>query len=212
MRRRHVAPFISQRSLVMTPLRLRMIEDMRIRNLTQRTQPTYVERVPRVARHFGKSPELLGPAEIRSWRLHLAENKGLAASSIAVTVAALRFLYTVTLRQPWVVEDDIPTGRRPQKLPSVLSPEEVAAFLDAVENQRYRLILTVCYAAGLRVSEAVRLKPAAIASGRMVIRGEAGKGRKDSHVILSTRLLSILRGYWGAPHPKEWLLPAAAPR
>ena len=91
----------------------------------------------------------------------------------------MRFLYTVTLRQPWVVEDDIPTGRRPQKLPNVLSPEEVAAFLDAVENQRYRAILAVCYAAGLRVSEAVRLKPAAIDSRRMVIRVEAGKGRKD---------------------------------
>src|SRR5271166_3801536 len=74
MRRRHVAPFISQRSLVMTPLRLRMIEDMRIRNLSQRTQTTYVEQVARFARHFGKSPELLGPAEIRSWRLHLAQN------------------------------------------------------------------------------------------------------------------------------------------
>src|SRR6476619_7105561 len=85
MRRRHVAPFISQRSLVMTPLRLRMIEDMRTRNLSQRTQATYVEQVARFARHFGKSPELLGPAEIRSWRLHLAENKRLAASSISVT-------------------------------------------------------------------------------------------------------------------------------
>src|ERR1700738_285535 len=165
MRRRHVAPFISQRSLVMTPLRLRMIEDMRIRNLSQRTQTTYVEQVARFARHFGKSPELLGPAEIRSWRLHLAENKRLAASSISVTVAALRFLYTVTLRQPWVVEDEIPTGRRPQKLPNVLSPEEVAAFLDAVENQQYRVILTVCYAAGLRVSDAVRLKPAQSTAG-----------------------------------------------
>jgi integrase/recombinase XerD len=102
----------------MTPLRLRMIEDMRIRNLSQRTQTTYVEQVARFARHFGKSPELLGPAEIRSWRLHLAENKRLAASSISVTVAALRFLYTVTLRQPWGVEDEIPTGRRPQKLPT----------------------------------------------------------------------------------------------
>ena len=177
----------------MTPLRLRMIEDMRIRNLSQRTQTTYVEQVARFARHFGKSPELLGPADIRTWRLHLTEDKRLAASSISVAVAALRFLYTVTLRQPWVVEDDIPTGRRPQKLPNVLSPEEVAVFLDAVENQRDRVILTVCYAAGLRVSEAVRLKPAAIDSRRMVIRVEAGKGVKDRYVMLSPRLLDILR-------------------
>jgi integrase/recombinase XerD len=195
----------------MTPLRLRMIEDMRIRNLSQRTQTTYVEQVARFARHFGKSPELLGPAEIRSWRLHLAENKRLAASSISVTVAALRFLYTVTLKQPWVVEDDIPTGRRPQKLPNVLSPEEVAAFLHAVENQRYRVILTVCYAAGLRVSEAVRLKPAAIDSRRMVIRVEAGKGRKDRYVMLSSRLLGILRDYWQTAHPREWLFPGERP-
>src|SRR6202165_1107998 len=180
MRRRHVAPLISQRSLVMTPLRLRMIEDMRIRNLSQRTQTTYVEQVARFARHFGKSPELLGPAEIRSWRLHLTENKRLAASSISVTVAALRFLYTVTLKQPWVVEDDIPTGRRPQKLPNVLSPEEVAAFLGAVENQRYRVILTVCYAAGLRVSEAVRLKPAAIDSRRMASAWRQAKAAKTA--------------------------------
>src|ERR1700731_1003627 len=211
MRRRHVAPFISQRSLVMTPLRLRMIEDMRIRNFSQRTQTTYVEQVARFARHFGKSPELLGPAEIRSWRLHLAENKRLGARSISVTVAALGFLYTVTLRQPWVVEDEIPTGRRPQKLPNVLSPEEVAAFLDAVENQQYRVILTVCYAAGLRVSEAVRLKPAAIDSRRMVIRVEAGKGRKDRYVMLSPRLLGILRDYWETAHPREWLFPGERP-
>jgi len=102
-------------------------------------------------------------------------------------------LYTVTLRQPWVVEDEIPTGRRPQKLPNVLSPEEVAAFLDAVENQQYRVILTVCYAAGLRVSEAVRLKPAAIDSRRMVIRVEAGKGREDRYVMLSPRLCQLSR-------------------
>ena len=200
----------------MTPLRLRMIEDMRIRNLSQRTQTTYIEQVARFARHFGKSPELLGPAEIRSWRLHLAENKRLAASSISVTVAALRFLYAVTLRQPWVVEDEIPTGRRPQKLPNVLSPEEVAAFLDAVENQQYRVILTVCYAAGLRVSEAVRLKPAAIDSRRMVIRVE-GRQRPErplrdalaqavehSPGLLgdgpSERLALPRRAAWGADH------------
>src|SRR5258708_191505 len=211
MHRRHVALFISQRSLVMTPLRLRMIEDMRIRNLSPPTQKAYIEQVPRFARHFGQSPELLGPPEIRTWRLHLAVDKQLAASSISVAVAALRFLYTVTLRQSWNVDDDIPTGRSPRKLPNVLSPEEVAAFLEAVENRRDRVILTVCYAAGLRISEAVRLKPAAIDSRRMVIRVEAGKGGKDRYVMLSPRLLSILRDYWKAAHPKEWLFPVERP-
>jgi len=195
----------------MTPLRLRMIEDMRIRNLSPPTQKAYIEQVARFARHFGQSPELLGPPEIRTWRLHLAVDKQLAASSISVAVAALRFLYTVTLRQSWNVEHDIPTGKSPRKLPNVLSPEEVAAFLEAVENRRDRVILTVCYAAGLRITEAVRLKPAAIDSRRMVIRVEAGKGGKDRYVMLSPRLLGILRDYWKAAHPKEWLFPGERP-
>jgi integrase/recombinase XerD len=191
----------------MTPLRRRMIEDMQIRNLASRTQVSYVEQVDRFARHFGKSPERLGPLEIRAWQLHLAQDKRLAASSIAVAVAALRFLYTVTLRQEWTIKDDIPTGRHPRQLPDVLSPGEVGAFLAAVKSPKQRMILTVCYAAGLRVSEAVRLKPAAIDSQRMVIRVEAGKGQKDRYVMLSPRLLELLREYWKTARPKEWLFP-----
>jgi len=154
----------------MTPLRLRMIEDMQIRNLAPQTQATYIDQIARFARHFGRSPELLGPPEVRAWQLYLAREKRLAASSISVAVAALRFLYTVTLRRTWAVEDDIPTVRQPRKLPEVLSPEEVRTFLQAVSSLKHRVILTVCYAAGLRVSEAVRLKATAIDSPRMVIR------------------------------------------
>jgi len=194
-----------------TPLRRRMIEDMQIRNLAPRTQITYVEQVDRFARHFRKSPERLGPPEIRAWQIHLAQDKRLAASSISVAVAALRFLYTVTLRQEWTIKDDIPTCRQPRQLPEVLSPKEVATFLDAVKTLKQRVILTVCYAAGLRVSEAVRLKPTAIDSRRMVIRVEAGKGRKDRYVMLSPRLLDILRDYWNRTHPGEWLFPGDLP-
>jgi integrase/recombinase XerD len=142
-----------------------------------------------------KSPERLGPAEIRAWQLNLAQDKRLAASSIAVTVAALRFLYTVTLRWPWSFKEDIPGCRQSQPLPEVLSPEEVAAFLAAVKTLKQRVILTVCYAAGLPVSEAIASKPAAIDGQRMVIRVEAGKGRKDRYVMLPLRLLDILRDY-----------------
>ncbi len=195
----------------MTPLRRRMIEDMQIRNLAPRTQTTYVEQVDRFARHFRKSPERLGPPEIRAWQIYLAQDKRLAASSISVAVAALRFLYTVTLRQEWTIKDDIPTCRQPHTLPEVLSPKEVATFLDAVKTLKQRVILTVCYAAGLRVSEAVRLKPTAIDSRRMVIRVEAGKGRKDRYVMLSPRLLDILRDYWNRTHPGEWLFPGDLP-
>jgi site-specific recombinase XerD len=188
-----------------------MIEDMQIRNLAPRTQITYVEQVDRFARHFRKSPERLGLPEIRAWQIHLAQEKRLAASSISVAVAALRFLYTVTLRQEWTIQNDIPSCRQPHQLPEVLSPTEVAAFLEAVKTLKQRVILTVCYAAGLRVTEAVRLKPTAIDSRRMVIRVEAGKGRKDRYVMLSPRLLAILRDYWSRAHPGEWLFPGDRP-
>ena len=195
----------------MTPLRLRMIEDMQIRNLAPLTQSAYLLQVSLFARHFGQSPERLGREDIRAYRLYLAQDKHLAASSISVAVAALRFFYTVTLKQAWTVDADIPTCRLPQKLPQVLSQKEVGQFLDAVESLKHRVILTICYAAGLRVSEAVRLKPASIDSRRMVIRVEEGKGRKDRYVMLSPKLLDILRDYWKATRPTEWLFPGDRP-
>jgi site-specific recombinase XerD len=210
MRRRHVALSVSQ-ELSMSPLRRRMIEDMQIRNLTLNTQRVYVEQVVRFTRRFRKSPEHLGPAEIRTYLLYLANDKRLAASSIIVTVSALRFFYTVTLKRPWVVEDDIPAGKQAKKLPVVLSQDEVARFLAAIGNLKHRVILTVCYATGLRISEAVRLTPGAIDSKRMVIRVEQGKGRKDRYVMLPPRLLDVLRDYWQRTHPGAWLFPGDRP-
>jgi site-specific recombinase XerD len=195
----------------MSPLRRRMIEDMRIRNLTPNTQRVYVANVFRFACHFRRSPDRLGPPEIRSYLLHLTRERRLAASSIIVTVSALRFFYTVTLKRPWVVEDDIPAGRQAKKLPVVLSKEEVARFLGAVDNLKHRMVLTVCYATGLRISEAIRLRPAAIDSKRMVIRVEQGKGRKDRYVMLPPTLLDMLRNYWKRTHPGEWLFPGRSP-
>lgn len=195
----------------MSPLRRRLIDDMQIRNLTPNTQRVYVAQVARFAGYFGKSPELLGPAEIRTYLIHLTQERRLAASSIIVTVSALRFFFTVTLKRPWVVEDDIPAGRQAKKLPVVLSQDEVARFLSAVDNLKHRVILTVCYATGLRISEAVRLKPAAIDSKRMVIRVEQGKGRKDRYVMLPPKLLGMLRDYWKQTRPEEWLFPGRYP-
>jgi integrase/recombinase XerD len=195
----------------MSPLRRRMIEDMQIRNLTPNTQRVYVEQVVRFARYFRKSPEHLGPAEIRAYLLHLAQDRHLSASSIIVTVSALRVFYPVTLKRPWVVKDDIPAGRQAKKLPVVLSQDEVARFLGAVDNLKHRMILTVCYATGLRISEAVRLKPAAIDSQRMVIGVDQGKGRKDRYVMLPPKLLAMLRDYWKRTHPGEWLFPGDRP-
>jgi len=195
----------------MSPLRRRMIEDMQIRNLTPNTQRVYVAQVVHFACHFRKSPDLLGPPEIRTWLIHLTRERRLAASSIIVTVSALRFFYMVTLKRPWVVEDDIPAGHQGRKLPVVLSKAEVARFLGAVDNLKHRMVLTVCYATGLRISEAVRLTPAAIDSKRMVIRVEQGKGRKDRYVMLPPTLLDMLRDYWKRTHPGEWLFPGRSP-
>ena len=195
----------------MTPLRQRMIEDMQIRNLTMNTQRAYCGYVSLFARHFRKSPELLGPEDIRTYRLHLVQDRHLASSSISVAVSAIRFLYKITLKREWDLDDIIPTCRQQHKLPVVLSPREVASFLDAVESQKHRVILTVCYAAGLRISEAVHLRSAAIDSQRMVIRVEQGKGRKDRYVMLSPMLLDMLRCYWRTARPKEWLFPGDLP-
>src|SRR5271166_1959003 len=114
----------------MTPLRQRMIEDMQIRNLTPHTQTAYLQYVSQFARHFRKSPELLGPTEIRAFQLHLATDKKLAASSIGVAVAAIRFLYNVTLQRGWNVDDVVPTCRRPQTLPVVMSPASALTRTD----------------------------------------------------------------------------------
>src|SRR6202034_3691557 len=127
--------------LPMNPLRRHMIDEMQIRNLTPNTQRAYIEQVARFARHFGKSPEHLGPAEIRMYLLPLVKEKHLAASSIIVAVSALRFLYTVTLKRPWVIEDIIPAGKQARKLPVVMSREEVARFLAGIDNLKHRVIL-----------------------------------------------------------------------
>jgi integrase/recombinase XerD len=195
----------------MTPLRQRMIEDMRIRNLSPHTQAAYVQQVSRFARYFGRSPAQLCPEDIRTYQVHLTEEKKLAPGSILIAVSAIRFLYKVTLKKDWALDEAIPTCKKPQKLPTILSPEEVLQFLDCVHSIKHRAILTVCYAAGLRISEAIQLKPAAIDSKRMVIRVEQGKGQKDRYVMLSPKLLDILRGYWRASRPQEWLFPGDRP-
>ena len=189
-----------------TPLRQRMTEDMQVRNLARNTQTSYVQQVSLFARHFNKSPELLGPEDIRTYQVYLTNERKLAPGSVVIAVSALRFLYKVSLKKDWSFEDLIPAPKKPQKLPVVLSPEEVLQFLGCVGNTKQRAILTTCYAAGLRISEAVHLKPTDIDSQRMVIRVEQGKGQKDRYVMLSPKLLETLRTYWRAVRPQGgWL-------
>ena len=147
------------------------------------------------------------PEEIRAYKLYLTNERKLAPSSILVAVAALRFLYKVTLQKDWPWEQTIPTPKKPQTLPIVLSPEEVLQFLGCVPSLKHRTILMSCYAAGLRLSEAIRLKVTDIDSQRMVIRVEQGKNQKDRYVMLSPKLLEILRRWWRVDRPKRWLFP-----
>jgi integrase/recombinase XerD len=195
----------------MSSLRQRMLEDMRIRNLAVNTQKAYVQQVSRFARHFNQSPERLGPEQIRAYQVHLATEKKLAVGSILIAVSALRFLYRVTLQKGWTFEDIIPAPKKPQTLPVVLSPDEVLQFLACVASRKHRAILATCYGAGLRVSECIALTVPAIDSKRMVVRVEQGKGMKDRYVMLSPKLLEILREWWRVQRPQHWLFPGDMP-
>ncbi|CCM80240.1 putative integrase/recombinase y4qK [Rhizobium mesoamericanum STM3625] len=188
----------------MTPLRQRMSEDMQMRNFSLNTQLSYLRQVSLFARYFGKSPDLLGREDIRTYPVYLANEKKLAPTSIHIAVSALRFFFNGTLERDWVPAEVLPLPNKPQKLPVILSPDEVRHFLGCVADLKHHAILTTCYAAGLRISEAVQLKPTDIDSQRMVVRVE---GQKDRYVMLSPKLLEILRAYWKMRRPKEWLFP-----
>jgi len=192
-----------------SPLRRRMIEDMTIRNLSPATQQSYIYAVAKFSRHFSRSPDRLGLEEVRAYQLHLIAQQR-SWSHINQTVCALRFFYGVTLGRSDATEQ-IVAAREPQRLPVVLSGEEITRFLEAVPGLRNRVALTTAYGAGLRVGEVVRLTAAAIDSSRMLIRIEHGKGGKDRYVMLSPQLLQILRTYYRLARPGRWLFPGHDP-
>jgi integrase/recombinase XerD len=194
----------------MTPLRRRMIEDMVLRNLSPLTIRIYVDCVARFAQHFRTSPERLGPEHIRAYLLHLVQDRKASWSYFNQTRCALRFLYGTTLKREWV-DDGVACPRVPRKLPVVLSPDEVVRFFAAVDNLKHRAILMTAYAAGLRLSEVVALRVEDVDSRRMVLRVRQGKGRKGRDVMLSPRLLVVLRRYWQAVRPRDYLFPGARP-
>jgi integrase/recombinase XerD len=194
----------------MTPLRRRMIEDMRVRNYSSHTIDQYVSHVSRFARHFGRSPDQLGAEEIREYLVHLKDKKKASFAVQRTAVSSLRFLYGVTLRRDTAIED-IPAPKEEKKLPVVLSKKEVKAVLDALANLKHRTILSLCYGVGLRVSEVTTVRVKDIDSQRMVILVRQGKGRKDRYVPLTPALLQRLREYWKAYRPSDWLFPGQNP-
>jgi len=190
----------------MSPLRRRMIEDMKVRNLSPATQRSYVRAVAKFSSHFGRSPDRLGVEEVRAYQVHLVSQR-IAWGTLNQIVCALRFFYGVTLGRDAAMLERIAYAREPRKLPVVLSAEEVVRFLGAVPSLKSRMALTAAYAAGLRAGEVVALKVGDIDSQRMVIRVEHGKGGKDRYVMLSRQLLGLLRGYWDKVRPRHWLFP-----
>lgn len=187
-----------------TPLRQRMIDDMRLHNMSPSTQKVYTYAVANFALYFRQSPDKLGLEDVRAYRLHLM-SRGLKATSINPIVGALRFFYGVTLGRHDVAHD-IPYAHKEDTLPAVLTPTQVVQLLAAVESLKMRVALTTIYAAGLRVSEVVGLRAADIDSERMVIHIRQAKGRKDRYVMLSEQLLKILRDYYKRTRPSAFCL------
>lgn len=190
----------------MTHLRKLMLDELQRRNYAQSTVRTYIKAVEDFARHFGKSPEQLGPKHIRAYQVHLFRDRKLAAGTVEQRGAALRFLYIKTLHRPYL-PDQIPFPKRARRLPVVLSSDEVALLIDSAKNLMHRAMLMTLYATGLRRAELCRLKVADIDSERMVIHVHEGKGGRDRDVLLSPKLLETLRDYWRWMKPKTWLFP-----
>lgn len=195
----------------MTPLRQRMIEDMQLRNFAAGTQRSYIHYVAEFAKYFHRSPEDLDMEAVRQYQLYLIQERKLSPQSVNAFVAAVKFLYLVTLEMPWD-KGDFPRAKVNDTLPVVLAPEEIQRFLDHIVGVKHRAVLLSCYGAGLRISEAVALKQAGIDSHRMLIRVELGKGGKDRYTMLSPRLLEVLRAYWQILRPTgPWLFPSWRP-
>jgi site-specific recombinase XerD len=186
-----------------------MIEDMSIRQFGERTQQGYVAVVADFARFLGRSPDQAEPEDLRRYQLHLAA-QGVSPGKMNAAVSALRFFFKVTLGWQGYGER-LARVRKEDRLPEVLSPEEVALLLHCAPSLKHKAALSVAYGCGLRVSEITHLKVGDIDSARMLIRVEQGKGRKDRYVMLAPDLLELLRRWWRSARPMGWLFPGRDP-
>ena len=200
-----------QASVVVSPLRRRMLDDMAMRGLREETQRDYIRFVRSFAAFLGRSPDTATAEDVRRFQIHQAET-GVQPPTVNGSVSALRFLFTVTLDRP-DLSRRLVLVRQPRKLPAVLSVEEVGRLLEAAPGPKHKAALGTAYGAGLRVSDLVALKVGDIDSTRMLIRVEQGKGRKDRNAMLSPQLLALLRQWWregkrrGVMLPEGWLFP-----
>ena len=194
----------------MTSLRQRVLDELQRRNYSPATTRGYILAIKQFADYYHRSPEQLGGTEIRRFQLHLLREKKLAPGTVEGRMSSLRFLYKKTLKRRDIAYDDLIFPKTPQKLPVVLSPEEVTRLIEAAPNLLHRTILMVLYGTGIRRTEASLLKVSDINSERMVIHVHQGKGSRDRDVPMTPKLLDILREYWRWKRPKVYLFPSTS--
>ena len=191
----------------MSALSERMNNDMVLRGLSDKTREAYLAPVRGLAKYYHRPPDQLTDRQVQGYLLYLMQERKLAPSSCNVAVNGLRFFFLKTLKHP-ATEFDIPTARRPHKLPELLSRDEIVRIFAVTPNPRARAVFALAYGAGLRVSEITHLLNRHIDSQLMSIRVEQGKGKKDRYTLLSQRLLEELRLYWRCYRPREYLFPS----
>jgi integrase/recombinase XerD len=194
-----------------TPLRERMIEDMRVRGLGDKAQKAHIRAIKDFAGFLGRTPDTATPEDLRAYQLHMTE-AGIAPPTFNARIMALRFLFGTTCGRE-EMQQHMQFRRQPRRLPVVLSAQDVADVIEAAPGPglKYRAALSISYGAGLRASEVCMLKIGDIDSDRMLIHVEQGKGRKDRKVMLSPGLLELLRAYWREARPAGWLFPGKPP-
>jgi integrase/recombinase XerD len=190
----------------MTDLRQRMLEELQRRNFSETTIKTYLRVVEDFARYFGKRPDRLKQHDIRKYQVHLLQERKLTVKTVRLHTAALRFFYVKTLHRRYLHED-LPYPKSEKRLPSVLSPDEVARLIDSANNLLDYTMLMTLYATGMRRAELCRLKVEDIDSHRMIVHIRQGKGNRDRDVPLTPKLLETLREYWRWMKPKTYLFP-----
>jgi site-specific recombinase XerD len=191
----------------MTFLRKRMLEELQRRRYSSETVRLYLSAVQHFANYFGKRPDQLGPEHLRQYQLYLLNERKLSVGSVIARTSAIRFFFLKVLHRVYR-EIDLVYPKRPERLPVILSEEEVARLIESASTSYHRVILMTLYGTGLRREELCRLKVADVDSERMVIHVRQGKGNKDRDVTLSPRLLEVLRAYWKWRKPKTYLFPS----
>lgn len=211
----HRSSPLTEQTRPMSPLRQRMLDDMRMRKMSPKTQIGYVRAVRRFAQYLKRSPDTATAEDLRQFQLYALDH-GMSAITLNVTITGLKFFFEVTLDRPALMAKMQPVAV-PRRLPVVLSVDEASRLIAAANGLKYRAAFSIGYGAGLRASEVVGLRVGDIDSQRMMLRVDQGKGRKDRYALLSPVLLDCLRAWWREARAKGkmldggWLFPGQNP-